>query len=1132
MRSTPQSPEGIPLGAFTLAHRLASGGMGEVWLARHRASGLPAAVKVLRLSNMPGTEDAMASFRQEVRAVAALDHPGIVVLLDQGDIPASAAEASRGVLTAGSPYLVMEYAGGGDLGPLRGRLGWPALRRLLLQLLGALAHAHAREVIHRDIKPSNVVIATSSDLRPGPKLTDFGIAHLQPASDRWNTEDTDPVVGSPSYMAPEQIEGHWRDYGPWTDLYSFGCLAWALAAEEPPFSGLRTAALAMAHLTREPPAFEPSRPVPPGFEEWLRHLLAKEPGDRFPFAADAAEALKGLGEPTPVRQVPRTWRGGAQRTDQSRLPGGGLGLWGLRAIPLVGRTGLRDSIWEALAEAGRDRRPRLVLLEGPPGTGKSRLARWVAERAGELGAARHARGKHDPIGGLGHGLVPMLQRLTRSPSLRHQELADHVATWLGRHGGRSDTEARALVRLFRPRDGEATADPALFGQRGEGAQRHALVARTLARAAGDRPLVLVLEDVQWGPDTLAFLEFVHSAAAPRDLPLLVVATTREEELGGSPALSRRLADLATLPGARRHHVGPLAPAEHQALVRSLVGLEETLVDEVARRTQGSPLFAVLLVDDWIRRGALEPSPDGLRLRSDLGERLPGDVLQLGSALLVDALGDLPPRSLAGLELVAALGGGVEEVELAMACHQAGADHPDELLERLASRKLAVREDGAWSLPHSMLAEVLRDEARSAGRWEELNRACADALTELYSSPSGRIHARIGRHLLEAEELDSALDHLLAGARERVLLDDYAEAAALLDEAEATLVPPGSSGESVRDRRWGETLALRALLHVRQDEYEAAQEAADRAEAFARRFRWPRVAAEAFAVQGHAARRCGDYARAADLLAHAQLRYTELGDARGITDCRQGQSMVALRQGRYDAGRDLANLVLDFAEETVDGALRVAALATLAELDRLTGRGREARARLQEAIRAAHEVGSLWYVGFLFNTLGELERLDGEPVAAVGHYADAEAAFVQAGSKQAIVPRFNNAYVELALENYAEAGRRLSACLVEVASLGWKTIEASLHIALMACAAGLHDWEAFARHHDLGGPVVRLSGSADPDVAIHARRAGKLALATGRIEQARQSWELARDVHLQLGDDAAAEQFAGLLESLG
>ena len=1123
--------EGITLGAFSLSHRIASGGMGEVWLARHRDSGLPVAVKVLRLAHLPGSEGAMAAFRQEVRAVAALDHPGIVMLLDQGDIPDEAAAASRGTLAAGSPYLVMEYAGGGDLGPMRGRLGWPALRLLLLQVLGALAHAHAREVIHRDLKPSNVIIATGSDLRPGPKLSDFGIAHLQPASDRWSRADTDPVVGSPSYMAPEQIEGQWRDYGPWTDLYSLGCLAWALAAEEPPFSGLRASALAMAHLTREPPRLEPCRDVAPGFEQWLRTLLAKDPRDRFPYAADAADALKSLGETPEVRRVPDTWRGGASRTDQARLPGGGLGLWGLRATPLVGRKGLRDAIWRSLREAGRERQPRLVLLEGPPGTGKSRLASWVAERAGELGAARTARGKHDPIGGLGHGLVPMLARLMACVSLRPTDLPERVGAWLERHGGRDEEEARALVRLLRPAEGEATADPALFGQRGGGAQRHALIARTLARAAGDRPLVLVLEDVQWGPDTLAFVEFVHSQAAPIDLPLLLVLTAREEELG-SQGLGQRVAGLAALPHADRHRVGPLNPQDHAALVRSLVGLEESLVRRVAQQTQGSPLFAVLLVDDWIRRDALEPSPEGLKLRPGWEEGLPADVLQLGSTLLGEALGDLPERALAGLELVAALGGGVEEVELAMACAKAGTDHPDDLLERLARRKLAVREDGAWTLPHAMLREVLRSQAQDAGRWASLNSACAAALVELYAYPSGQVRARIGRHLLEADALDEALDHVLAGARERVLLDDYAEASALLDEAERALVPPGSSGESVRDLRWGQTLTLRALLHIRQDDYEAGLREADRAESFARRFKWPRVAAEAFAVQGHAARRQGDFARAADLLAHAQLRYKELGDARGITDCRHGMSMVALRQGRYSAARELADQVLAFAEEAGDGALRVAAMATLAELDRLTGRSDAARRRLNEAIRAAREVGSLWYVGFLFNTLGELERLDGEPVAAVGHYEQAEAAFIQAGSKQALVPRFNNAYVELALENYAEAHRRLADCLAQVSALHWKTIEASLHIALMACAAGLGDWQAFAHHHDTGSPVVRLTGSADPDVAIHARRAGKLALAAGRVDQAKQSWALARDVHLQLGDDAAAEQFVGLLESLG
>ena len=176
--------------------------MGEIWTASHRTSGFPAAVKVVGGRPLPPAW--VEAFADEVRAVAALDHPGIVRVFDQGTVSAEASEASAGRLKRGFPWLAMEYAGGGDLRALGGKLGWAAQRQLLLGLLDALSHAHARSVLHLDLKPGNLVIATSADLRPGAKLTDFGVARLLPTVDV-DGLCIDPLVGSPSYMAPEQI---------------------------------------------------------------------------------------------------------------------------------------------------------------------------------------------------------------------------------------------------------------------------------------------------------------------------------------------------------------------------------------------------------------------------------------------------------------------------------------------------------------------------------------------------------------------------------------------------------------------------------------------------------------------------------------------------------------------------------------------------------------------------------------------------------------------------------------------------------------------------------------------------------------------------------------------------------------
>lgn len=419
------------LGPFVLDAPLARGGMGAVWAGRHRASGVPVAIKVL-LDAADRAPARVAAFEREVALVAALDHPHIVSLLDAGALP----EGLPAPLVPGSPYLVMERAGRGSLHEAGFPTTYAELEPLLRALLDALAHAHARGVVHRDLKPGNVLIAGPEDLRLGPKLSDFGIAR--------SFEDVGPgapISGTPAYMAPEQLAGGVE--GPTTDLYALGALAWALATGAPPFVADDLTTLARLHAEAAPPPPRFRFAVPAGFEPWLRALLAKAPAARPPTAAAAARALMALpapGAPTggvraapvlaeastvitetlawgaaPLSRatpsevcadrppVPADWRGSAPRaalvarlTRQRLLQGAGLGLFALRRPPFVGREAARDALWAHLQAVATERRPRRVVVEGPPGVGRSRLLAWVGERAAELGVAAVRRGGPPP----------------------------------------------------------------------------------------------------------------------------------------------------------------------------------------------------------------------------------------------------------------------------------------------------------------------------------------------------------------------------------------------------------------------------------------------------------------------------------------------------------------------------------------------------------------------------------------------------------------------------------------------------------------------------------------------------------------------------------------------------------------
>ncbi len=294
-------PSSIPIGVYEVDQIIGAGGMGAIWRGRHIQSGVPVAIKVL---NPRSGVDRLARdlFANEVRAVAALNHPGVVMVLDHGEISAESERLSSGELTQGTPYLVMELCSGGTLSSHRGLLGWPRVRPVLLALLDALAHAHARGVIHRDIKPSNVLIGTGLDSRRGLKLTDFGIAQLRDPSTR-KEADSEFLFASPPYAPPEQLLGHTSQMGPASDLYSLGCLGWALCCGSAPHGGVPLRELVALRLADNLPEFEPLEPVPEAFAHWLNKLLSARPEDRFDCAADAAWELRGLAPDEPGEEL-------------------------------------------------------------------------------------------------------------------------------------------------------------------------------------------------------------------------------------------------------------------------------------------------------------------------------------------------------------------------------------------------------------------------------------------------------------------------------------------------------------------------------------------------------------------------------------------------------------------------------------------------------------------------------------------------------------------------------------------------------------------------------------------------------------------------------------------------------------
>lgn len=273
------------LGQYRLAHRLAAGGMGEVYLAEHRMLKRTCAVKVIRPEWM-GDDRALTRFEREVRVTARLRHPNTVQIFDYGVGP------------DGTFYYVMEHLTGMNMGELVGRTGrLPAGRavRLLRQVCGALREAHGMGLVHRDVNPSNILVCEMGGMRDVVKLVDFGLvssAAPQPQDPRVTQQGT--FVGTPEFASPEQARGAVVDAR--SDLYSLGAVAYLLLTGRAPFRGETRMDVLLAHC-HEPPV-PPSRlvpDVPPDLEGVVLRCLAKDPADRFPDADALDQALARCG---------------------------------------------------------------------------------------------------------------------------------------------------------------------------------------------------------------------------------------------------------------------------------------------------------------------------------------------------------------------------------------------------------------------------------------------------------------------------------------------------------------------------------------------------------------------------------------------------------------------------------------------------------------------------------------------------------------------------------------------------------------------------------------------------------------------------------------------------------------------
>jgi hypothetical protein len=339
--STRDLPPLPAVAGYEVLGLLGKGGMGVVYKARHLRLGRVVALKMILHADHAGADE-RRRFKAEAEAVARLQHALVVQIFEVGE-------------HRGSPYLSLEFCPEGSLADALDGTPWEAGRAAVLveALAGAVQAAHTAGIVHRDLKPGNVLFAAGG----APKVTDFGLAKKL---DQAGQTRTGAVVGTPSYMAPEQARGEGKGVGPSADVYALGAILYELLTGRPPFKAASSMDTILQVLSDEPVPVRSLQPkVPRDLETVVLKCLEKEPRKRYASAGELAEDLRHFGAGEPVDARPVGLMGRAARWARRRPAVAGL----LAALTLSLLGGTLLATWLAVKASSAARAAEKALEE-------------------------------------------------------------------------------------------------------------------------------------------------------------------------------------------------------------------------------------------------------------------------------------------------------------------------------------------------------------------------------------------------------------------------------------------------------------------------------------------------------------------------------------------------------------------------------------------------------------------------------------------------------------------------------------------------------------------------------------------------------------------------------------------------
>ena len=744
-------PTSFADGRYQVKKFLGEGGKKRVYLAHDATLDRDVAFALIKTEGLDDVgRERISREGQSMGRLGA--HPHIVTVFDLGEDPSTGSGQAQG-----QPYMVAELMGGGDVEALieeapENRIPLERALEIAIETCRGLEFAHSRGIVHRDLKPGNVWLTEDPSTGSGravAKIGDFGLAV---AVDRSRLTQQGMMVGTVSYMPPEQALG--GEVTPRSDLYSLGAMLYEMVTGRPPFLGDDSVAIIGQHINTAPVAptwHNPDCPRP--LESLILRLLSKDPSERPESAADVLAALDAVDLTASGEALED---GHAQALDS--LAGG----------VFVGRQRemgeLKAALEEALSGSGQ-----LVMLVGEPGIGKTRTAQELTTYARMRGAQVLSGRCYEE-----QGVPPYWPWVQAIRSYVRERESDALRSEMG--SGAAEiaqivSDVHQKVQGLKPLPEQDSAEAARF-------RLFDAIATFLKSAGKSQPLVLVLDDLHWA-DTSSLLLLQFLARELAGSRLLVVGAYRDVELSRQHPLSETLAELTRERLTQRVLLRGLSEEDVGRFIEITSGTEAppALVSAVHTQTEGNPLFVTEVVRFLVQEDTLAAHPEPVEGRAEEAwtVRIPEGVREV----IGRRLNRLSERCNETLTIAAVIGREFELGQLSRLVDpsaSSGQGLSQERLIEVLEEALGARviEElptamGRYQFTHALIQETLVDELSLTRRVQHHARI-AEALEDMYGADAEAHAAELAHHFGQAQALLGVdrLVHYSLPAGERAL----------------------------------------------------------------------------------------------------------------------------------------------------------------------------------------------------------------------------------------------------------------------------------------------------------------------------------------------------------------------------